>query len=186
MSSPSFSAMSETDFNILQGALVVMLMCPWSSIGKGLKTDSWSSHGALMTSKSSSQFFFLWFFFWLSNGLGQNGGTACSPVQCTGWFKPCLCFANNYELIGDALSESFSQPAQLLGCNRRQFVVLPMWTPTCITPNCENVLKKQQSEFEIQQRLMLHKLSSSETSQYLSVLHSSFDGLDLKMLGPFA
>ena len=97
-----------------------------------------------------------------------------------------MCFANNYELIGDILSESFSQPAQLLGCNRMQLVVLPMWTPTCITPNCENVLKKQQSEFEIQQRLMLHKLNSNETSQYLSVLHSSFDGLDLKMLGPFA
>ena len=48
------------------------------------------------------------------------------------------------------------------------------------------VLKKQQSEFEIQQRLMLHKHSSNETSQYFSVLHSSFDGLDLKMLGPFA
>lgn len=28
MSSPSFSAMSEIDFNILQGALVVMPMCP--------------------------------------------------------------------------------------------------------------------------------------------------------------
>ena len=185
MSSPSFSATSEIDFNILQGALVEMPMCPWSSIGEGLKTDSWSSHGALMTSKSSSQFFLLWFFFWLSNRLGQNGRTACSPVQCTGWFKPCLCFANNYELIGDILSESFSQPAQLLGCNRMQLVVLPMWTPTCITPNCENVLKKQQCEFEIQQRLILHKLGSNETTQHFSVLHSSFDGLDLKMLGPF-
>ena len=75
-----------------------LLVWCWSAPEALKVRDSKLTHGALMAHwwhlRAPLNFFSSNFSFWLSNRLGPNGGTACSPVQCTGWFKPCLCFAN--------------------------------------------------------------------------------------------